>query len=239
MKYTISLNLQKSFEWELTSSESIVFAWIYELASWADKMEYKGNIYYFGSRNKACEELPSITDKRDTMYRIYKSLQNKGLINLIMLESSDYLSLTEKGKEWYNDNSEKNPSNGNKYKETEKNPTYKYTSKESNINKEIEYKYSIKKNNKFSFKQALLDLGVEQQIVDDWLLVRKGKKATNTETAFNSIKKQIELSNADANDCIRVSVERSWSGFKAEWYNNIKKEENINVKQQPKKVEWQ
>jgi hypothetical protein len=93
--------------------------------------------------------------------------------------------------------------------------------------------------NKFSFKQALLDLGVEQQLVDDWLLVRKGKKATNTETAFNSIKKQIELSNADANDCIRVSVERSWSGFKAEWYNNIKKEENINVKQQPKKVEWQ
>lgn len=82
-----------------------------------------------------------------------------------------------------------------------------------------------KKNNidirkKFNFKQALLDLGVDEKIVDDWLLVRKNKKATNSETAFNAIKKQIELSGVSANDCITLSVEHSWAGFKAEWYNN-------------------
>lgn len=73
---------------------------------------------------------------------------------------------------------------------------------------------------KFDFKKALLDIGVEENIVDDWLLVRKNKKATNSQTAFNAIKKQIENSGATANDCITLAVERSWAGFKAEWYTN-------------------
>lgn len=79
-----------------------------------------------------------------------------------------------------------------------------------------EDKSSSKK--KFNFKKALLDLGVEECIATDWLAVRKTKKATNTETAFNRIKEQIRLSGASANDCITFAVERSWSGFKAEWY---------------------
>ena len=87
--------------------------------------------------------------------------------------------------------------------------------KEKNIDKSMQKK-------KFNFKQALTDLGIDEHIVDDWLLVRKNKKATNSETAFNAIKKQIELSGASANDCITLSVEHSWAGFKAEWYNNIR-----------------
>ena len=82
-------------------------------------------------------------------------------------------------------------------------------------------KVSKKENNKFDFKKNLLELGIEEQIVDDWLVVRKNKKASNTQTAFNSIKKQIELVNASANECIRIAVENSWQGFKASWFNNI------------------
>lgn len=78
-----------------------------------------------------------------------------------------------------------------------------------------------KEEDKFSFKQSLLDLGVKENIADDWLIVRKNKKASNTETAFNAIKKQIELSNVDANECITLAVERSWCGFKAEWFKNV------------------
>lgn len=72
---------------KLTSSEAIVFSWIYELASWADKMEYKGKTYYYGSKNKACEELPIISDKRDTMYRLFKSLKGKGLVDITLDKS--------------------------------------------------------------------------------------------------------------------------------------------------------
>ena len=137
MKYNININQKKAVEWGLTSSEAIVFSWVYELASWADKMEYKGKTYYYGSKNKACEELPIITDKRDTMYRIFKSLQGKGLIELITLDKSDYLSLTKKGKEWYNNKcSEKNPSFGNNSKETESGPTDNNTREEKDNIKE-------------------------------------------------------------------------------------------------------
>ena len=101
MKYNININQKKAVEWGLTSSEAIVFSWIYELASWADKIEYKNKTYYYGSKNKACEELPIISNKRDTMYRLFKSLQGKGLVELITLGKSDYLALTNKGKEWY------------------------------------------------------------------------------------------------------------------------------------------
>lgn len=72
----------------------------------------------------------------------------------------------------------------------------------------------------FDFKSALLGLGIEENIVNDWLLVRKQKKATNTETAFNRIKNEIALSGISANECITMAVERSWMGFKAEWVKN-------------------
>lgn len=69
----------------------------------------------------------------------------------------------------------------------------------------------------FNFKNSLIDLGVQPDIVKDWLLVRKNKKATNTETAFNLIKTEIEKTKLNPNDCIKLAVEKSWAGFKSEW----------------------
>jgi hypothetical protein len=66
-----------------------------------------------------------------------------------------------------------------------------------------------------------LDLGVEKQIVEDYLKVRSKKRATNSETAFNRIKSQINKSNASANECIKLAAEKSWAGFEAEWINNL------------------
>ena len=154
MKYNININQKKAVEWGLTSSEAIVFSWIYELASWADKIEYKNKTYYYGSKNKACEELPIVSNKRDTIYRLFKSLQGKGVVELITLGKSDYLALTNKGKEWYDINiSDLNPSVGNKYKETEINPIYNNTIKEkdtikedTNVSKKDENNSDIKSN---------------------------------------------------------------------------------------------
>lgn len=70
---------------------------------------------------------------------------------------------------------------------------------------------------KFNFKQALLDLGVCENVANDFLLVRKNKKATNSETAFKRLKTEIEQSGLSANECITISVENSWKGFRAEW----------------------
>jgi hypothetical protein len=72
----------------------------------------------------------------------------------------------------------------------------------------------------FTFKNALLELGVDKKIVDDYLKVRKTKNAVNSETAFNKITNEIALTNKTANEIITICVERSWSGFNAEWITN-------------------
>ena len=78
-------------------------------------------------------------------------------------------------------------------------------------------------NNKakpFDFLNALGEIGVSEPVARDWMKVRKGKKASNTETAFKSIKREILNSGRSAEECITIAVENSWSGFKAEWLLN-------------------
>lgn len=232
MKYTVTINQNRSVEWKLTASEAIVFSWLYELPSWADKLVLNNETYYFGSRTIACKELPIITDKVDTMYRLYKSLEKKGLISIVILQKKDYIAITEKGKNWHYDS--ELPSDGKKSEETrnkipensEKNPTYKYTNdKDINDKQKETIDKSIAKKD-FDFKQALLDLGIDKDVVNDWLVIRKRKNAVNSERSFNAIKKQIELSGKSANECITLSVERCWQGFNAEWIENTRRAYN-------------
>jgi len=94
---------------------------------------------------------------------------------------------------------------------------------EIEIESEIEDKIDEKR---FDFKKSLLKLGIEKQIVEDWLKVRRKKQASNTLTAFNRIKKEINKCELSPNDCIKIAVEKNWSGFEAKWIKNI--ESNIN-----------
>ena len=91
-------------------------------------------------------------------------------------------------------------------------------SSSKNINKN-------KKDVRFDFKKSLLEIGVTPQVAEDWLKVRKAKKAANTKTAFERIHTEIMLSGMSADECIRIAVERSWQGFKAEWVDNYRKQQ--------------
>jgi len=73
---------------------------------------------------------------------------------------------------------------------------------------------------KFNFKNSLLELGIEKTIAEDWIKVRKEKKAVNTQTAFETIKNEIGKCSISANECIKLAVQRSWGGFKSEWIKN-------------------
>jgi hypothetical protein len=88
-----------------------------------------------------------------------------------------------------------------------------------NIEKIIKF---LNEKENFDFKKSLIEIGVEKNIIEDWLKVRKNKKASNTETAFNRIKNEIELSGLLANECIKIAAERSWQGFNHKWLNNEK-----------------
>jgi len=88
----------------------------------------------------------------------------------------------------------------------------------------------LKKETKFSFKDELIKYGFDSELVDEWLMVRKAKKAVNTKTAFNSFIFEVKKGNpnVDFNEVLKFCVQNSWAGFKNEWITNQKT--NINGK---------
>ena len=73
---------------------------------------------------------------------------------------------------------------------------------------------------KFNFKSELLALGVDKDILNDWLMVRKNKKASNTKTALTKILNQIAKTNLSVNDAIEFACSNDWKGFESLWYFN-------------------
>lgn len=73
---------------------------------------------------------------------------------------------------------------------------------------------------KFNFKSELLALGVNEDVLSDWLKVRSKKKASNTKTALKALVAEIEKSGLTTNDAIEYAASKSWSGFKAQWHSN-------------------
>lgn len=74
---------------------------------------------------------------------------------------------------------------------------------------------------KFNFKQALIEYGIHENLIDDWLIVRAKKKASNTKTALNRLLNQLEILDVDKNILFEEMVVRSWQGFKPEWFLNL------------------
>ena len=74
---------------------------------------------------------------------------------------------------------------------------------------------------KFSFAGELKNLGANEQLISDWLQVRKAKKAGNTKTALNGFMKQVEKSGLPLNTVLEICVIRSWQGFNIDWLKNI------------------
>ena len=111
MQYTITINQPKALEWGLNAQQTLLFAFVYECPSWAKPVKTDGGIYFALSKAKIVEELPLLTDKPDTAYRLLKALRDAGLIELSSTSSITLIRLTEKAKEWNRkiDGSEKYP----------------------------------------------------------------------------------------------------------------------------------
>jgi hypothetical protein len=88
----------------------------------------------------------------------------------------------------------------------------------------------LKKETKniFSFEKNLIDYGFNKNLVIDWLKVRKTKKATNTQTAFYKFIEEVEKRECNINDILEICVEKSWSGFKWSWIDNLKQTNTFN-----------
>ena len=70
---------------------------------------------------------------------------------------------------------------------------------------------------KFNFRLSLLDYGFKEQLVNDWLLVRKKKSATNSETAYTKFINQVEKSTLSKDQILEVCIEKDWKAFNHAW----------------------
>ncbi len=99
MQFTIFINQARSVEWGLDLTLSCLFAFLYQVPSWA-RPEADMPGYYFISKGKVARELPILTDKPDTIYRQMKRLEEKGLIEMSSRGPRTLIRITDLGKTW-------------------------------------------------------------------------------------------------------------------------------------------
>jgi len=75
-----------------------------------------------------------------------------------------------------------------------------------------------KQKQKFDFKGELLKYGFHPELVDEWMQVRKNKRLTNTQTAYNAFIGEVCKVKVEKNKLLAYIVSKSWGSFKAQWY---------------------
>jgi len=71
----------------------------------------------------------------------------------------------------------------------------------------------------------------KKQLLDDWLKVRRTKRAASTQTAFDSVGRELHKAvenGYSVDDCFQAMAEKSWAGFKVQWMDNINNNDQIN-----------
>lgn len=61
---------------------------------------------------------------------------------------------------------------------------------------------------------------VPETLWNDFVQFRKQKRAPITKTALDGFAREARNAGVSLSDAIRLSIERNWQGFKAEWINN-------------------
>lgn len=71
--------------------------------------------------------------------------------------------------------------------------------------------------------RELVAEGVDRRHAEDWLKVRKEKRAPLTQTAWDDVKLEAEKAGITPAEAVRVSATNSWQGFKASWMEKAAK----------------
>lgn len=100
VQFTVLINQARAVQWGLNHQQAMLFAFVYGCAAWADSVERYGKVWFWVDRSKVCDELPLLTDKPDTVYRLLKQLEKCGLIELCTVGNRPFVHITPKGALW-------------------------------------------------------------------------------------------------------------------------------------------
>lgn len=137
MQFMLHINQVKALEWGINAQQAMMFSFIYTVPSWAKPIVVDRRTFYAISKEKITQELPLLTEKPDTAYRILKALELVEVIELSSTSKITLVRLTEKGRTW--NTSENFPSKVGKKSEvrSEKNPTNQDTNNQGTNHKSL------------------------------------------------------------------------------------------------------
>ena len=78
----------------------------------------------------------------------------------------------------------------------------------------------------FNFRQAMLSAGFAADLTEDWLKIRKAKKAVNSERAFKIFLEQVQRTGRDKNEILALVVQKQWKGFESSWVQSTQQSHN-------------
>lgn len=228
MRFITTINNKKCLEWEISGTQGALMALLYEANAWAKEIIIDNKVYYFVSKNLILRELPLYYEKVDTVYRHLKVLAQKGIIEYIKQDKKDLIRLTEKGKTWNyqktekeaensdfnpnkNINSDTNPNElGFQSEKEAKNSDFNPTNKDTNIQKDINNNiiYLFKSS---EFKEKF-DYFVQQRKLE--------RKKEGNDLGILEIdlyqKRLYELSKGNEKEALKIlekAIMRNWKDF--------------------------
>jgi len=71
--------------------------------------------------------------------------------------------------------------------------------------------------------------GVTVMVWQDWLKLRKAKKAAVTQTAIDGIQREADKARVSLQTALETCCERGWTGFKAEWMQSLLSQQDKNM----------
>jgi hypothetical protein len=86
---------------------------------------------------------------------------------------------------------------------------------EPSLNRHLKHKSAMTRVEIASKTFGLDD--VDQQVLDDWLTLRNGRKAKVTATVVADLREQAALAGLTLTDAMRTACRRGWTGFEAAW----------------------
>ena len=200
MRFITTINNKKCLEWEISGTQGALMALLYEANAWAKEIIIDNKVYYFVSKNLILRELPLYYEKVDTVYRHLKVLAQKGIIEYIKQDKKDLIRLTEKGKTWNYQKTEKEVEN------SDFNPKNKDTNIQKDINNNIIYLF---KSSEFKEK---FDYFVQQRKFER---KKEGKDLGILEIDLYQ-KRLYELSKGDEKEALKIlekAIMRNWKDF--------------------------
>lgn len=244
MRLTIYFNQARMIEWELNPNHAALVCALNQAHTWAEASVIDGKMFFWVSRKRVMDELPGFFTKSDTVYRAFRHLADKGLIEYIKQGDRDMIHLTEKFKKWnVAPRSEINPNLGNESeprneirKSSEINPNY--LGNESDIldttgldtsgldippagecaraPADPEPPKPKRRTKADEFVAFVVARGVEEATARDWWQYRAGKPMTVS--AWQRHCTQAEAAGISVQEAAAFAAGKEWRAFYAEGF---------------------